>query len=204
MNPNCETTQHMSLYKTILVTLEGTPTDRAIIEHIKPLAQAMQSRVVLLHVATGVPAKYHRHRCGGQGGRGEPGLPGPRPGGVHGGRHPGRGGAGLRRAGQGNRQVGRAERLRPGGDEHARPQVRGRPGARHHRLPGPAQPQRAGPAAPRQVKAPRRRVLVVPLILSGKLHSERHGCSHGRPGRTKLRQERHVAPRHRAGRLCPS
>ena len=49
----------MSLYKTILVTLEGTPTDRAIIEHIKPLAQAMQSRIVLLHVATGVPAKYH-------------------------------------------------------------------------------------------------------------------------------------------------
>jgi nucleotide-binding universal stress UspA family protein len=49
----------MSLYKTILVTLEGTPTDRAIIEHIKPLAKAMQSRVVLLHVASGVPAKYH-------------------------------------------------------------------------------------------------------------------------------------------------
>jgi nucleotide-binding universal stress UspA family protein len=49
----------MSLYKTILVTLEGTPTDRAIIEHVKPLARAMQSRVVLLHVASGVPAKYH-------------------------------------------------------------------------------------------------------------------------------------------------
>ena len=39
--------------------LECTPTDRAIIEHIKLLAPAMQSRVVLLHVATGVPAKYH-------------------------------------------------------------------------------------------------------------------------------------------------
>ncbi|MGO8931536.1 MAG: universal stress protein [Limisphaerales bacterium] len=50
----------MSLYKTILVTLECTPTDRAIIDHIKLLASAMQSRVVLLHVATGVPAKYHR------------------------------------------------------------------------------------------------------------------------------------------------
>ena len=49
----------MSLYKTILVTLEGTPTDRAIIEHIKLLAKSMQSRVVLLHVASGVPAKYH-------------------------------------------------------------------------------------------------------------------------------------------------
>ena len=49
----------MSLYKTILVTLEGTPTDRAIIEHIKLLARSMQSRVVLLHVASGVPAQYH-------------------------------------------------------------------------------------------------------------------------------------------------
>ena len=56
----------MSLYKTILVTLECTPTDRAIIEHIKLLAQSMQSRVVLLHVATGVPAKYHRTDAAGK------------------------------------------------------------------------------------------------------------------------------------------
>jgi len=56
----------MSLYKTILVTLEGTPTDRAIIEHIKVLAPALQSRVVLLHVATGVPAKYHRTDAAGK------------------------------------------------------------------------------------------------------------------------------------------
>lgn len=47
------------MYKTILVTLDRTPTDRAIIEHIKPLAQLMQSRVVLLHVATSAPAKYY-------------------------------------------------------------------------------------------------------------------------------------------------
>jgi nucleotide-binding universal stress UspA family protein len=56
----------MSLYKTILVTLEGTPTDRAIIEHIIPLAQVMKSRVVLLHVASGVPAKYHRTDAAGK------------------------------------------------------------------------------------------------------------------------------------------
>jgi nucleotide-binding universal stress UspA family protein len=56
----------MNLYKTILVTLEGTPTDRAIIDHIKLLAAAMQSRVVLLHVATGVPAKYHRTDAAGK------------------------------------------------------------------------------------------------------------------------------------------
>jgi nucleotide-binding universal stress UspA family protein len=48
------------MYKTILVTLDGNPTDRAIIEHIKPLATLMKSRVVLLHVATGAPARYHR------------------------------------------------------------------------------------------------------------------------------------------------
>jgi universal stress protein A len=47
------------MYKTILVTLDGTRTDRAIVEHIKPLANLMKSRVVLLHVASGVPAKYH-------------------------------------------------------------------------------------------------------------------------------------------------
>jgi nucleotide-binding universal stress UspA family protein len=47
------------MYKTILITLDGTTTDRAIIEHIKPLAKEMQSRVVLLHVVTGVPAKVH-------------------------------------------------------------------------------------------------------------------------------------------------
>ena len=45
------------MYKTILVTLDGTPTDRAIIEHIKQLAKLMQGRVVLLHVADGWAAR---------------------------------------------------------------------------------------------------------------------------------------------------
>ena len=45
------------MYKNILVTLEGTATDRAIIEHIKPLARLMQSRVALLHVADGWSAR---------------------------------------------------------------------------------------------------------------------------------------------------
>ena len=45
------------MYKTILVTLDGTPTDRTIIEHIKQLARFMQSRVVLLHVADGWAAR---------------------------------------------------------------------------------------------------------------------------------------------------
>lgn len=47
------------MYKTILLTLDGTPTDRAIIDHVKQLAKLAHSQVVLLHVATGVPAQYH-------------------------------------------------------------------------------------------------------------------------------------------------
>jgi nucleotide-binding universal stress UspA family protein len=45
------------MYDTILVTLDATPTDRAIIEHIKPLAKLMGSRLVLLHVADGWAAR---------------------------------------------------------------------------------------------------------------------------------------------------
>jgi nucleotide-binding universal stress UspA family protein len=45
------------MYKPILVTLDATPTDRAIIEHIKQLAQFAQSRVILLHVADGWAAR---------------------------------------------------------------------------------------------------------------------------------------------------
>jgi nucleotide-binding universal stress UspA family protein len=45
------------MYKTILVGLDGTSTDRAIIEHVKPLAKLAQSRVVLLHVADGWAAR---------------------------------------------------------------------------------------------------------------------------------------------------
>jgi len=47
------------MYQTILVTLDGTPSDRAIIEHVKPLAKLAQSRVVLLHVADGWAARTH-------------------------------------------------------------------------------------------------------------------------------------------------
>lgn len=47
------------MYKSILVTLEGTATDRAIIEHVKTLAQLMQSRVALLHVADGWAARMY-------------------------------------------------------------------------------------------------------------------------------------------------
>ena len=41
------------MYQTILITLDTTTTDRAIIKHIKSLAAIMKSQVVLLHVADG-------------------------------------------------------------------------------------------------------------------------------------------------------
>ena len=47
------------MYNKILVTLDATPTDRAIIEHIKALAKVMHSRVALLHVADGWAARTH-------------------------------------------------------------------------------------------------------------------------------------------------
>jgi nucleotide-binding universal stress UspA family protein len=47
------------MYKTILVTLDGTPSDRAIIEHVKTLAKLAQGRVVLLHVADGWAARTY-------------------------------------------------------------------------------------------------------------------------------------------------
>ena len=54
------------MYKTILVTLDATPTDRAIIEHVKKLAKFMNSRVVLLHVATSAVAQWHGPNAAGE------------------------------------------------------------------------------------------------------------------------------------------
>ena len=47
------------MYNKILVTLDTTPSDRAIIEHIKALAKIMHSRVALLHVADGWAARMY-------------------------------------------------------------------------------------------------------------------------------------------------
>ena len=47
------------MYETILVTLDGTPTDRAIVEHVKQLAELAQSHLVLLHVADGWAARTY-------------------------------------------------------------------------------------------------------------------------------------------------
>jgi nucleotide-binding universal stress UspA family protein len=47
------------MYDKILVTLDATPTDRAIIDHVKDLARFGGSSVVLLHVADGWAARTH-------------------------------------------------------------------------------------------------------------------------------------------------
>jgi nucleotide-binding universal stress UspA family protein len=47
------------MYKTILVTVDGTRTDRAILDHVKQLAKLSESRVVLLHVADGWAARTY-------------------------------------------------------------------------------------------------------------------------------------------------
>ena len=47
------------MYDKILVTLEATPTDRAIIDHVKALAAVMRSQVILLHVADGWAARTY-------------------------------------------------------------------------------------------------------------------------------------------------
>lgn len=52
-NPN-------GLYKTILVTLEISPTDQAVLEHIQPLARMCGSKLILLHVADGWAARHFK------------------------------------------------------------------------------------------------------------------------------------------------
>ncbi|MBZ5672364.1 MAG: universal stress protein [Acidobacteriia bacterium] len=47
------------MYEKILVTLDGTSSDRAIIEHVKQLAKLAQSGLVLLHVADGWAARTY-------------------------------------------------------------------------------------------------------------------------------------------------
>ena len=45
------------MYQTIVVTLDTSPADRAIIDHVKRLAKFCASQVTLLHVADGWAAR---------------------------------------------------------------------------------------------------------------------------------------------------
>src|SRR5262245_57707394 len=46
------------MYRTILIPLENSPTDQAILTHIRPLAKQLGSRLILIHVADGYAARY--------------------------------------------------------------------------------------------------------------------------------------------------
>jgi nucleotide-binding universal stress UspA family protein len=45
------------MYKRILVTLDHSPADQAILEHIRPLARMTGAEITLVHVADGVVAR---------------------------------------------------------------------------------------------------------------------------------------------------
>jgi nucleotide-binding universal stress UspA family protein len=47
------------MWQKILVTLDATPADRTILEHVRPLAHQFNSRIVLLHVADGWAARTY-------------------------------------------------------------------------------------------------------------------------------------------------
>lgn len=47
------------MYERILITLDATSADQTILTHIRPLARAFKSRLVLLHVADGWAARVH-------------------------------------------------------------------------------------------------------------------------------------------------
>jgi len=54
------------MYDKILLPLDASPTDRAIIEHIKQLAGILHSHVVLFHVATSAAAQFRGPDAGGK------------------------------------------------------------------------------------------------------------------------------------------
>ena len=120
------------MYNTILVTLDTTPTDRAIIEHVKMLAGLLKSRVVLLHVAAGAAALWRGPDAGGEEVEKAQAYLDRVKAEFDAAGIPARDGTCLRRTGHRDHQVGRCQRLRPGGDEHARPPLAGRHGLRHH------------------------------------------------------------------------
>ena len=45
------------MYRTILLPLENSPTDAAIVAHIQPLARLTGARLILVHVADGYGAR---------------------------------------------------------------------------------------------------------------------------------------------------
>jgi len=51
------------MYKNILIPLENSATDEAILRHIRPLARVTNARLILIHCADGFQAR-HQKRLG--------------------------------------------------------------------------------------------------------------------------------------------
>jgi nucleotide-binding universal stress UspA family protein len=51
------------VYKKILIPIEVSDADSVIVEHVRPLAKMLGSRVVLFHVATGWNARLYREQA---------------------------------------------------------------------------------------------------------------------------------------------
>lgn len=49
------------MYQNILIPLENSPTDEAILAHLKPLARQCGSKLILIHVADGFMARNQRY-----------------------------------------------------------------------------------------------------------------------------------------------
>ena len=45
------------MFKQILVPLENSPTDKVILDHIRPLAKLTKANLILVHVADGFAAR---------------------------------------------------------------------------------------------------------------------------------------------------
>lgn len=49
-----------SVYRVILIPLENSPADEAVLQHIRPVAVLHDSRLILVHVADGYVARYQK------------------------------------------------------------------------------------------------------------------------------------------------
>ena len=48
------------MYRHILIPLDNSPADRAILDHIRPLAKQLKAELILVHVAEGFGARYQK------------------------------------------------------------------------------------------------------------------------------------------------
>src|SRR3954467_9331878 len=46
------------MYKHILIAIENSESDRAVLQHVEPLAQLLRARLLLVHVADGWAARH--------------------------------------------------------------------------------------------------------------------------------------------------